>query len=259
LVLDELNIARVEYYLAEVLSRIENRRLEGGHYLTPPLAPNAIDTEATAWSKVALPENLCIAGSVNMDETTFGFSRKVLDRAFVIEFSDIELSAVQEIDPSVPPLTTWTSASWRPVAIQLSHHPRRSDARVGQVIENLTRINESLALGQLQVAYRVRDEIVMFCLAAEECADMFVTAQQGPVDPLDVAVAMKILPRIQGSGTTIRMVLEGLRDWASPPESHLAEGAQPGTSEKTEFPFCADRIDLMLRRLNESGFANYWL
>jgi hypothetical protein len=282
-VLDEMNIARVEYYLAEVLSRIENRTEQAGRFVTPPLAPSAPTIGGDVWSSVYIPDNLCIVGSVNMDETTFGFSKKVLDRSFVIEFSQIELSDIQEPDPKVGPVTGWTSADWRPAALQLSFHPRRGDARIGQVIENLTEINSELEQAQLQVGYRVRDEIGMFCLAAVECAGMFVTSEQGPVDPLDVAIAMKVLPRIQGSGPSIRRVLEGLRKWATPqatqpsaapvPQPAVALAAQPtvapatqpvvadqpGTGSTTGFPFCADRIDLMLRRLNESGYANYWL
>ncbi|HEY0770505.1 MAG TPA: AAA family ATPase, partial [Sphingobacteriaceae bacterium] len=101
-VLDEMNIARVEYYLAEVLSHLEERHPDGnGRFTSGPLMPYVRETEdGKNWSQVRLPDNLCIVGSVNMDETTYGFSKKVLDRAFVIEFSTVDLSAIGEVTPS---------------------------------------------------------------------------------------------------------------------------------------------------------------
>ncbi|MDP1792781.1 MAG: AAA family ATPase, partial [Acidimicrobiales bacterium] len=93
--LDEMNVARVEYYLAEVLSHLEERSHQAdGTIASDPLVPNA---SASEWASVRLPGNLTIVGSVNMDETTFGFSRKVLDRSFVIEFSTVSLSSVNPL------------------------------------------------------------------------------------------------------------------------------------------------------------------
>ena len=75
-----------------------------------------------------------------MDETTYGFSKKVLDRAFVIEFSTVDLSAIGEVT-EVPLLESWTSADWRTVVASLAAHPARDSADVQQMIETLTRIN----------------------------------------------------------------------------------------------------------------------
>lgn len=185
-VLDEMNIARVEYYLAEILSQMEEQLPAGeGRAASKPLMPHAPPTEdGEEWRGVRLPDNLCLVGSVNMDETTYGFSRKVLDRAFVIEFSTIDLSVIGEVaeEPAQP--TLWSSADWRAVATSLAAHPDRGADEVGQMIETLTRVNDVLEQGQLQVGYRVRDEIVMFCLAARQCSDSFTTANAGTVDPL---------------------------------------------------------------------------
>ena len=201
--------------------------------------------------------NLCIVGSVNMDETTHGFSKKVLDRAFVIEFSTVDLSAIGEsATEPVDPLD-WSSDEWRPVATSLAAHPGRNTPEVQNIIETLTTVNSVLEQGQLQFGYRMRDEIVMFCLAAGRCAESFTTAAVGTVAPLDLAIAMKVLPRIQGSGGTIRKVLEELQALAAPNPAQAEN--QPGKGENTGFPFCAARLDLMLRRLRESGFTNYWL
>jgi hypothetical protein len=256
-VLDEMNIARVEYYFAEVLSYLEERRPNNeGRIVSEPLMPHLIENEdGEKWGEVRLPDNLCIVGSVNMDETTYGFSRKVLDRAFVIEFSTIDLTAISEVTEA-PILEPWTSADWRALATSLAAHPARSGMDVQQMIETLTRVNKILEQGQLQFGYRVRDEIVLFCLAAQQCSDSFTTTSMGPVAPLDLAITMKVLPRIQGSGATVRRVLEGLKAWASPDTTGTSD--EPGTGENIVFRSCADRLTLMIDRL-DSGFASYWL
>ena len=78
-VLDEMNLARVEQYLAEILSRIEDRRPSptGGFQTIPLLASNVGEAD---WGQVFLPFNFALVGTVNMDESAHGFSRKVLDR-----------------------------------------------------------------------------------------------------------------------------------------------------------------------------------
>jgi len=246
LLLDELNIARVEYYLAEVLSLIEERHNEGGHIVSPPLVPNAsLGEDGTDWTGVRLPSNLALIGSVNMDETTFGFSKKVLDRSFVIEFSTVDLGIVGDAEARPTEPNAWPVEWWQSPSLTLAAHPERTHEVVTDCIGALTTINELLAVAQLQVGYRVRDEIAMFCIHAQPYLDMFVTRDEEPIDPLDLAITMKVLPRIQGGGPTIRGVLDNLTEWA--------------TARTPAFPMCAERIAIMRQRLDESGFASYWL
>lgn len=252
LLLDEMNVARVEYYLAEVLSHLEERsRQADGSIASEPLLDTASDPE---WAQVRLPGNLTIIGSVNMDETTFGFSRKVLDRSFVIEFSSVSLSAVNEIG-EVADAEPWPVANWRPSSLSLPEHPNHTHADVGRVISALETINAALAPLQMQVGYRVRDEIAMFVLSALDCPDSFVGDDESVINPLDLAIAMKVLPRIQGTGPTLRTALDQLLVWADPSVS-----AESTTGIETEsFPFCADRLQMMLQRLDDTGFTSFWL
>src|SRR5262249_35782945 len=76
LVLDEMNLARVEYYFAKFLSAMERRARDDDAVLD--LSPDTAD-------HVLLPPNLYVTGTVNIDETTFGFADKVYDRAQLIE------------------------------------------------------------------------------------------------------------------------------------------------------------------------------
>ncbi|WP_051640320.1 McrB family protein [Cellulomonas sp. URHE0023] len=247
-ILDEMNIARVEYYLAEVLSRIEQRGDGRDGYATPPLLDGAPIVEDVDWSTVGIPPNLCLVGSVNMDETTFGFSRKVLDRAFVIEFSKIDLRMIPALTEAVA--VQWTSDEWRGAATTLTSHPEAQSPDLLEVIDVLVRVNEILETAQLQFGYRVRDEICLFWLASRDLHEQFVTSGGAQVDPLDLAVSMKVLPRIQGGGASIALVLDSLHAWA--------KGADQGGAVRA-FPFVADRVELMQSRLKESGFTSYWL
>ncbi|MFI1014169.1 McrB family protein [Streptomyces sp. NPDC020965] len=297
-VLDEMNIARVEYYLAEVLSQLESRAPDAdGRVVSGPLAPHLAGSAHDEWATVGLPANLCLVGSVNMDETTFGFSKKVLDRAFVIEFSTVDLFQVKPVDTGSVAPVAWGSAEWRVPALALGGHPAAGTQQVTSIIEILAPVNEILTQGQLQFGYRVRDEITMFCLTAKDCAELFTTPGSGTVDPLDLAIAMKVLPRVQGGGATVRGVLEGLQRWAAGgsgtvggPQGAAAEDGQPGSTgeagpsvsteedgqpgsaaapgagggqqdagQGAQYPFCADRLALMLRRLQETGFTTFWL
>ncbi len=120
LCLDEMNLAPVEQYFADYLSVIETRKWNGNEYTCGPLLRPSMfdkdldesaltalfhdlfDTEddpaddsqaSKLWNKfkekgMPVPPNLIVAGTVNMDETTHGFSRKVIDRALTLDFQE---------------------------------------------------------------------------------------------------------------------------------------------------------------------------
>ncbi|MDD6506661.1 MAG: AAA family ATPase, partial [Prevotellaceae bacterium] len=110
LCLDEMNLAPVEQYFAEYLSVVESRkRNDDGMVVTDPILKKAneewyfnLTALLTSDEKIrkqfndegiSLPQNLIVVGTVNMDETTFSFSRKVLDRAMTIEMNEVDLYA----------------------------------------------------------------------------------------------------------------------------------------------------------------------
>jgi hypothetical protein len=222
-----------------------------------------------------MPPNLAIVGTVNMDETTHGFSRKVLDRAFTIEFSEIDLAAWEakslSAESSVSP---WPVENWYPRAIQLQELKTLSTSEledIREVIRVLTRLNEFLVKAQLQVGYRTRDEMALFVLHAREIAGSFVTSKGDKVDPIDLAIHMKILPRIAGGSNAIRRVLLDLLGWAHGTGSLEDEnaamtirdswdtGGRPTALQGSRFPRTAARLCLMWDRLWNEGFTSYWL
>jgi len=269
-VLDEMNLARVEQYFAEVLSLIEDREWsEAGPKSRVPLALAAPE----GWREIRLPPNLLIVGTVNMDETTHGFSRKVLDRAFTLEMSSIDLSDWRPGDPSATSVpATWPASRWRPVALRPSDIAPLHDKDVklvDKVIAALTEANEALSIAQLQVGYRVRDEVALFLIHAAADPSGF-----GLVDPLDLALNMKVLPRIQGGSGAVRSVLQRLLVWAFDGKSlgdsergertdklvsDWADAGRPDAFGGARFPRTAARLCLMWERLQSDGFTSYWL
>jgi len=276
-IIDEMNIARVEHYFAEVLSQIENRNPDGNDgFISDPLIVQHINRlEDQDWSKVCLPSNLAIVGTVNMDESTHGFSKKVLDRAFTLELSDIDLS-LWEITSNNHnnEKSRWPIIDWLPRAIQLSKLEVKGPEEkqlINSLIEKLLEVNKYLKPAQLQVGYRTRDEIILYTLHSKEIKSFFVTKDGEEVDPFDLALLMKILPRIVGGSNTIRQVIADLLVWAYDNNQNLNEDkaeeicekwvnqGRPSSLIEAEYPRTVARLCLMWERLNIEGFTTYWL
>lgn len=274
-IIDEMNLARVEHYFAEVLSQIENRQKgDNGGYVTGNLISQSLLEEDKEWEHQRIPANMAIVGTVNMDESTYGFSRKVLDRAFTIELSEIDLARWQADEKEIiTNVDSWPIEAWYPRAIRLNEFesPTEDEKKIiEQVIEALTEINIILQPAQLQLGYRSRDEIALFVLHAREIENSFVTHSGEQIDPLDLAIMMKVLPRIMGGSSTIRQILMDLMAWAShrgvATESDVEEIVNRWIDEKrptalkgASFPRTAARLCLMWDRLTNEGFTSFWM
>jgi hypothetical protein len=275
-ILDEMNLARVEQYFAEVLSRIEDRQpaSDGGFASGLLLHPTLHD--AASWASVVLPPNLALVGTVNMDESAHGFSRKVLDRAFTLELSDVDLAAWEAHRPQTEAadLPRWPVTAWHPRAIRLGELTEISDQereRVQETIAALTAVNAFLTPAGLQAGYRTRDEMALFVLHAAEIRSSFLTRSGDPVDPLDLALGMKVLPRIIGGSGAVRRAVLGMLGWAyrgKPVHSETEVQAildewdtagRPGTLPGARFPRTAARLCLMWERFLAEGFTSFWL
>lgn len=269
-VLDEMNLARPEHYLAEVLSRIEARRPTAHGFATPPLLnPTATDSD---WRTVAIPPNLALVGTVNMDESAHGFSRKVLDRAFTLELSAPDLGRWHEATPPAES-DVWPVGAWQPRAITLGRLADLSDGErrtVERVVATLEEANGRLAPAGFGIGYRTRDEAALFVLHATETLDAFRTRSGEPVAPLDLALTMKLLPRIAGGSRSVRQALFALLGWATDGTPLASEDdvrasleawervGRPAALADARFPRTAARLMLMTDRLLADGFASFW-
>ncbi len=272
--LDEMNLARVEQYSAELLSGMEDRRaVDSGGYASPPLLTQKLNDEDATWGMVGWPSNLSIVGTVNMDETTHGFSRKVLDRAFTLEMSDVDLRNWKKETTQPAPPNLWPASAWYPRATRLGELTLTTTERalVKSCVDALTEANGVLSHAQAQVGYRVRDEVSLFVLHAQPLLKWFRTQAGDAVDPLDLAINMKVLPRISGGSGQVRHVVLHLLGWAlrADPstnddelEKHASDwvaAGRPVILKEARFPFSAARLCLMWERLQQEGFTSYWL
>ena len=260
LCLDEMNLARVEYYLSDFLSIIETRdRKDNGAIETDALVDTSYFQSQSArekYGRVYLPENLYIIGTVNMDETTFPFSKKVLDRANTIEFSFVNLMAR-------------ATADGQAVAQKLDNSFLKTDYLylqdcddedlIDTICFNLEELNQILVKANLHVGYRVRDEISFYMMNNKKAKLLDEDAA------FDHEIMQKILPRVQGSSAAIKDVLSELFVKCAGDYTGFAGAAAYEQmsayldSKSCKYPNSAKKIAFMMRRYEEDGFTSYWL
>lgn len=258
LILDEMNLARVEHYLADVLSIMETRERAGDDDSIATkrlLQLSQGDTvagdpafaarlgrvlDASPKRELGLPPNLAIVGTVNMDESTHPFSRKVLDRAMTMEFVDIDLKRVNAVraehrDPLDAPVTA-EDLSANHLSLAEVWEGEGRQARFNPALDLLVEMNVPLSRVGLQVGYRVRDEVCLYLHqnAEERILDSSVA--------LDLALHHKVLPRIRG-GDEVEGLLNDLKVIA----------------HKSNLTRCEKKLAEMGRRLRDSGgYTSFW-
>ena len=189
------------------------------------------------YGELQFPGNLYIVGTVNMDETTFPFSRKVLDRANTIEFSYVDLLSMPSFSTATADKITVTNEFLVSKYITLNDCNATDREYIGSVCTTLSRINGILEIANAHIGYRVRDEIVFYMLNNRE------TDLLDDKVAFDNQIMQKILPRIQGSSESIKKMLEELLKICD--------------SEKYEA--ASKKINFMIKRYEEDGFTSYWL
>lgn len=272
--LDEMNLAHVEYYLSDILSVMETRTRRGDGVVSSEPIPLELPLEvaaprpeaATRWAelrKLRLPWNLFMVGTVNVDETTHPFSRKVLDRASTIDFSDVELGSfgAQQSGieaPAVPLPTPREFLLDRPLSIQEIYS---SDAPFFDGIAGLLEeLNNYLRDADMHFAYRVRDEV---CLYMWSWKSLGLAELLPENDAFDLCLLQKVLSRCQGSSESARAVLQRVFFFAcgvpvddSPLEPDRLDARVPPGDRR--YRRTAEKTIRMLRRYRDGGFFSYW-
>lgn len=266
LCLDEMNLAPVEQYFAEYLSVIETRKqTDQGTIATDPiLRKDKEDWYRTLTSEltdndavrkqfldegIALPPNLIVVGTVNMDESTFSFSRKVLDRAMTIEMNDVDLRSGLESRYE----DIGTLAADDLIGQTVDGCDIYADNRevCDKVLDYLEAVNRVLDRTPFKIAYRTRNEMMGYVVNNLPYAD------DQPQDAmigkaLDEATSMKILSRIEGDDTKVSHDL--LNQLTDTIKSKLAELM----GDDVELPnVSASKLREMDSRL-VSGYTSYW-
>lgn len=238
LCLDEMNLAPVEEYFAEFLSAIESRSFEGGEYMTDPIIKpfnsfgedvakmmvNTLFPNFTAADKnsflgkivdhletkgLTLPKNLIVIGTVNMDETTFSFSRKVLDRAMSVEMNEVNYDSFlndttdDDLKAIVQAFEENDDADLNALLVNRHIEAKEIIDELGDdakfAIDYLKRINALLEGTPFKLGYRAANEALIYLQASQEFG------QTDRIAALDNFTLMKILSRIEGDETKLKI------------------------------------------------------
>lgn len=260
LCLDEMNLAPVEQYFAEFLSLIETRdvrkekivtdslialeRCESEEVYTQLLRDLDVQQNSTLWSKfmergIGLPPNLVVMGTVNMDETTHSFSRKVLDRAMTFEMNEVDMtSGLEETNNH----WNYDEHSIAPSFVIGEHttggQVNNKFKEAAKVVGYLLGLNLDLDKTPFKIAYRVRDEFLIYSyhnsLLKNKPGNWLDTC-------LDEMTHMKILSRIEGDSSKAGSVIDKLLN--SLPVGYVKS---------------RNKLEEMKKRLVDFGYTSYW-
>ena len=336
--LDEMNLAPVEQYFAEILSILETRKhpkneetgetditmvktesiidalyfrelSEMSHTKNAqtgePFSSNltdrdiylklfGIDTESNIDVEVGkrtdlttegltLPDNVIIIGTVNMDDTTHQFSRKVIDRAMTIEMNGGNLRNMFGGSKNLEYLLEEEQQEWQNAFTRryvtadevLEAHPNEAEELMDKLPTCLEQINLALKGTPFEVSYRVLNELtIMVGVMLDEGKELDDAIAQS----VNNILLMKILPRIEGDVEMFALSreykarvdvsydnrLEWLKDIApDTKESSTDVESENNDTEKTETvkehqQTAKEKIQEMIDRLNNQEFTRFW-
>lgn len=277
--LDEMNLAPVEQYFAEYLSAIESMEKKDGVWVTDALVDvdkteepgadgkqkasseivgqimkGAASTEAAEWIQahgLTIPKNLFVVGTVNMDETTCQFSRKVLDRAMTLLMNEVKFSEMANSKkPSEEELLDADG-------IKFFLEGEGTGAVGGIESGLLDGVNEQLGNTPFVIAYRFANEYALYEAAWAKLSDMDMAAATDDekknlaAKALDHVVMMKLLPRIHGERRVVEGIFNGRKDKRADGDKDL-----PGLKVKLPDGLSAKMMDEILARRDE--YLTFW-
>ncbi len=271
LCLDEMNLAPVEQYFAEYLSVIESRKFNEEEIVTDPL----LKKDAQEWyhtlvcslttdgelqqqfleDGITIPQNLIVIGTVNMDETTFSFSRKVLDRAMTIEMNKVDLrGGLTERHETIGKINFNTVVG---KAVEGVDVYANNQGVCNTVIEYLQSINDKLNNTPFKIAYRTRNEFLLYVVNnlpySKDEDDNDLDQNYVIARALDEITSMKILSRIEGDEEKTQTVIQNLK-----------KAVENGLKAVCDSYFDTIEESVSLSKLNEMegrlkfGYTSFW-
>ncbi|MBO3743209.1 McrB family protein [Actinoplanes flavus] len=244
LVLDEMNLAHVERYFADFLSGVESRQ---------PILPDLVrrdddspwEVRSIPGERLPLPRNLFVIGTVNVDETTYMFSPKVLDRAWTYEFRvDADTLDPDRGRPAPAPTAPQSLIQDLCGLVEDDDWQRRHPYVFrDELVEQLRALHRSLARVGFEFGHRTMFEAVRFAAiyAAMGRADETPSVD----DLLDLILMQKILPRLHGSRRRLEPFLVD-----------LSAQARPGAGA-IRWPLTYAKIERMLEIVRANQFVSF--
>lgn len=246
LILDEMNMSHVERYFADFLSAMET--VDGTIVL---------HSETEEWNDcpvpatVNLPKNLFIIGTVNIDETTYMFSPKVLDRASVIEFriSGEEMKRFFNAPKSLnfDELRSAGAAMGEDFVARAAAPKKTPKGLTEDFLPFFDKLQEAGA----EFGFRSAIEISNFVAVCEELVSEELMGRNTVVD---AAIMQKLLPKVHGSRNKIEKILKELATLCLADTSAEAFSAESGD---VKYPLSYEKLERMHTRVIHDGFTSY--
>jgi MoxR-like ATPase len=258
LILDEMNLSHVERYFADFLSTMESggkiplHKIENDSLMVPP--------------SIKLPENLFIVGTVNIDETTYMFSPKVLDRANTIEFRLTEKDLADFIESDVPlkmELLTAQGANMSDGFMAMAL--KETDKNLKPSEADLKLFFSELKKSGAEFGYRTASEIGRLMYMLKELGE-------SGDNLLDIAIMQKLLPKLHGSRSKLNTALttlakfcvkDGVKDFDGKDEDFRKTYFIPfdklptDSLDKIKYKITFEKISRMHKNAMENGFTSY--
>ena len=261
LILDEMNLAHVERYFADALSGMES-----DHRVLPNLQREddgiwRIRKDAE-YDRICLPDNLFIVGTVNVDETTYMFSPKVLDRANTIEFR----VRTEDLADEYRRPSTCTEGprelvrGFLSVARSANWHTERESNTADVIDTHLRSLHSLLSEAGFEFGHRVFFEVLRFSALYEAAGN------SAPMAALDRQVMQKLLPRLHGSRRRLETTLCGLAHFCHDltfDEGSIIDGKAKSfdpmepRDEAAALPVSFDKLRRMTRNLRANQFVSF--
>ena len=292
-----MNLAPVEQYFAEYLSVVESRKCqEDGTITTDPILRPEYEKErdekngnlvpkkwySTLVSEllaecppetmfalktqfenegITIPQNLIVVGTVNMDETTFSFSRKVLDRAMTIEMNEVDIYS--GLDSQYENIGKLEAGNLIGTAVEGVDVYQNNKTVCDTVLKYLVAVNTELEGTPFKVAYRTRNEFLLYVVNnlpynkdknGNELEQNYVIARA-----LDEITSMKILSRIEGDSDKIGNLLENLQNVIKEQLKEISkkEYSDKKSESEKEYSVSLAKLAEMENRL-KSGYTSFW-
>ena len=256
IILDEMNLSHVERYFADFLSIMESKDTVKLYTGSDRSSTDGLDiTQQIGW-----PKNVFIIGTVNIDETTYMFSPKVLDRANVIEFriTEEEIAAFLN-NPGIPDLSKLSKQGANMAENFLAIAAISDTDKNEELTNKLNLFFSELKKVGAEFGYRTASEI------------MQLVAKLKALEPtiennvcLDIAIMQKLLPKLHGSRSKLVKVLIALaalciddkqkEEFIKNFENHLKNDFD-GIEVKFDISF--EKLIRMYKNVLANGFTSY--
>lgn len=249
IILDEMNLAKVEQYFSDFLSIMESRTQDKpeGEALHLHSSGNvqAQDDGGDVPSSFNIPANVYFTGTVNIDESTYMFSSKVLDRANVIEFNDVNLAEYENGTVSSDGFVLKNADVRKALLPGENEVPFSSKADYSAALKVIPELHgyldellNILRQYHLHFGYRVINEIAHFIYNADKLIHNFILEET-----MDIQILQKILPKFHGTQGKLEEPLNKLFDFCS--------------TEDVRFPRSAQKLERMIYNLKVQGYTSF--